>query len=67
MTVVSMFTIVGASVKNTVTIDTHRHGQRPSPEGRIPPIAGEMSRSDKGGAGPAGPHDIFAAEVLKVS
>ena len=30
-----------------------------SPEGQIPPIAGEMSRSDKGGAGPAGPHDTL--------
>ena len=30
-----------------------------SPEGQIPPIAGEMSQSDKGGAGPAGPHDTL--------
>ena len=29
------------------------------PRGWIPPIAGEMSRSDKGGAGPAGPHDTL--------
>ena len=27
-----------------------------SPEGWISPIAGKMSRSDKRGAGPAGPH-----------
>ena len=43
-----------------------RKGRIP-PRGWIPPIAGEMSRSDKGGAGPAGPHDTLQPSGMKVS
>ena len=41
--------------------------QPPPPRGRFPHGVGEMSQSDKEGAGPAGPHDIFAAVRMKVS
>ena len=43
-----------------------QRGSSPSPEGQIPPIAGEMSLSDKGGAGPAGPHGTLQPPWMKV-
>ena len=45
---------------------TDNGGSAPSPEGQIPPLSGEMSRSDKGGAGPAGPHGTLQPEGMKV-
>ena len=62
----------GCGVKNTVTIDTHRHGcvWEGSREGftKASPWRGGVHRQR--GSAPMPPrraHDIFAAPVLKVS
>ena len=61
----------GCGVKNTVTIDTHRHGCVWRGPGKALQrlLPGGVLSADNGAAPPPPrrAHDIFVAEVLKVS